>query len=146
MSNDICTPILLCLLWTFIIALRIDDIWKEIGLWIGADALPQKLIDFQRRHFKKKESKEERYSNFLWKLGKVDSWKINPPLLYMSLLVCVFILTQNSFFQGEPSESDACLLYYSILAFYGLLGIHLIICVKAWIRELNEQIFLKKNS
>ena len=146
MSNDTYTLILLCFLWTFIIALRIEDIWKEIGLWIGAETLPQKLIDFQCRHFKKKESKEERYSNFLWKLDKVDSWKITPPLLYFCLLSSVFPFTRDKFFPGGPSEFELYLEYYSLLSFLILLGIHLIICVKAWIRELNEQIFLKKNS
>ncbi|MBO4796947.1 MAG: hypothetical protein J5553_06150, partial [Verrucomicrobia bacterium] len=115
MSNDTNTLILLCLLWTFIIALRIEDIWKEIGLWIGAEALPQKLIDFQRRHFKKKESKEERYSNFLWKLDKVDSWKITPPLLYFCLLSSVFPFTRDKFFPGGPSEFELYLEYYSLL-------------------------------
>lgn len=145
MNNDISTLILLCLLWAFVIALRIDLVWKEIGLWCGAKTLPQKLIDFQRKQLRKKESKEERYSSFLWKLDKIDSWKTEPPFLYFTLATLVFTFTRDNFFPGGPSDFEIYLEYYSFLIFYGLLGIHLIICVKAWIRELNEQIFLKRN-
>lgn len=109
--------------WFYIFAMMIC---MDICLWYNIE-LPRWVFPRTPKH--------SRYHKFEFfnKLIQLDDWKLLPPFL--------FIISHPAWSSRNcPYEYYYCI----FLVLYAC--IHLIVCVKDWFRERNEQIFLKKNS